>query len=222
MDIELKELTEEEANNVYYDLFSVFEKFINNDSKIKHLYGEKFDPIKVEENHNKTMNEYHEQDEFSKMTIIKLGELIKEQQHLLKLKKIGLDVERYVKLTNNIYNFISQEYIYNLINIVKSEVDIFDYYFKYNNHYYTVEMTHDLDSFGLTNNYINSLKDKYREDYSNLVACEIREFRNYYECDDTKKSLSFIYNIRTNKEIAILDIALHCLPKSDKKIVKIR
>ena len=47
MDIELKELTDKEAKNVYCDLFLVFEKFINNDIKIKHLYGDKFDPIKV-------------------------------------------------------------------------------------------------------------------------------------------------------------------------------
>ena len=95
------------------------------------------------------MNEYHEQDELKKMTIIKLGELLKEYQRLLSLKEFGFNVDRYIKETNNIYNFISKEYISDLINIVKSEVDIFDYYFKYDRHYYTVEMTHNLDSFGL-------------------------------------------------------------------------
>ena len=220
MDIELKELTDKEANNVYCDLFLVFEKFINNDTKIKHLYGDKFDPIKVEENHNKTMNEYFEQGELKKMTFIKLGELLKEYQRLLNLKELGFNVDRYIKETNNIYKFISKEYINDLVNIVKSEVDIFDYHFKYDRHYYTVEMTHDLDSFGLTKNYINSLKDKYKKDFNNLVACEIREFRNYFECNDTKRSLSLIYNIKTNKEIEVLDITLHCLPKADKQIVK--
>lgn len=205
MEINYLKMNDEVALEYFSKLYTIFQKFINNEIGIKVLYGEPFDINKVDEVHNKTMDEYRSMDSIQRNAKKKLVYLTKYIEHLLYLQKSGI---LFSKLS---WNMILNRYN-NLQQIVKNdyEVDIFDYYFMYKGKYYAVEMGTDLDSFGLCIN--NQSK--------NILYCEIREFNEYMECDDTKKYISFLYDKENNKVLDILSVSLYGKNENGEKFVK--
>ena len=188
---ELVSLNEETAKNQYKELFQVFQNFINHKRGVKPLFGSDFDFNKADEVHEKTMNDYKERDKVNrkiKKDFILYGNHL---SHYLKLQELGIVKvsDESIKEYKNLEAYLDGS----------DEVDSFDYYFQFKDKLYTLDVSSNLESFGLSPNYISKFN-------KNAFYCEIRECNYYMDCQGTNRLLSFIYDKESNKVLDILDI----------------
>ena len=190
---EISTMKRNRAEKVFIELYSIFKKFISNSSDIKLLFGEPFDFDKVDKIHQETANEYMLTEEVCNNAYEEIMEINR------KLELIHLyQRQKSLVISQEDLNELKREF-YGLQRIIKNsdDINLFDYYFKYNNRYYTIDMSTDIENFG----YIIDNPD------NNLVCCELREYNEYIECADTRKSITFIYDKEKNKVSDILSIS---------------
>ena len=200
------EMKRNRAEKEFIEMYSIFKKFINNDPDIKLLFGEPFNFANVDKIHQETAKEY---DSLEK-TRIDAYDRIMEINKKLELIDFFLQRKALIIGLKN-FNELKKEY-YGLLRVYKNGdyIDLFDYYFKYNNRYYTLDMSSDIEDFG----YIIDNPD------NNLVCCELREFNEYIECTDTKKEITFIYDKEKNKVTDILNISRYRKKDTDDTTIE--
>ncbi len=100
---------------------------------------------------------------------------------------------------------------------MNSGTDDSDYYFKYNEVLYTLDISHNIEDFGYNSLYF---QEKYGKSYEDLYCCVIYSYRQYYEYDDVKTEVVFLYNKKLNKIVEILEVCHHSLKIDDKKTIR--
>jgi len=97
------------------------------------------------------------------------------------------------------------------------EALICDYYFRYNNRFYTLDMSFDFDSFGQNEDYY---RDIYGDNFENMVYCEITEYHNYFDNNDRRTTMSFVYDKIKNEVVEITNISRYSLPNIEDPNVR--
>ena len=202
MERDLIKMDNETAKKQYEKLFQVFQNFINHKREVKALFGSNFDFNKADERHEETMKEYKERDELNRKIKKEFIEYGRYLSHYLKLQELGVVTvsEESIREYKNLEAYLDGS----------DEVDSFDYYFQFKDKLYTLDVSSDLKSFGLSPNYTSKFN-------KNAYYCEIRECKDYLDCQGTKRLLSFIYDKESNKVLDILDITSY---EEEKKAIR--
>lgn len=192
-----EELKVKKAEKQFIELYRIFTKFISNDPSIQMLNGEPFDMNKVDAIHELQIVEYNKNDDLFEDAFDELEGIKEELNRYLELKKHG-----YTGINPSYINYLVGRY--NSLKLLldgKNDISFFDYYFKYKDRYYAIDMGSDLDSFGLC----------IPNESNNLMCCELREFNEYIECEDTKRSICFIYDKEKEKVDDIISVTKYGL-----------
>ena len=111
-----------------------------------------------------------------------------------------------------------EDYNYYINNLLTSsdfsqnfeQTEMYDYYFKYNNKLYTLNISYDLKRYGLNEKHYRKIHGKHI--YNKIFYCEIREYHNFIDDNDIRITMSFIYDKKKKKVIEIVDITRYSLP----------
>lgn len=202
------ELNDDLFEICYLRCYEAFNNFINH--KVFD-YGLSFNCNNIEEVHNNTFNEMINQE---KLLLLIKNKLFNLESKIKLYRRKNLEInEELLKKRKLLYKIIED-----------NDITIYDYYFKYSDYYYTLNMSYDFEFFGYAKEYF----EETYEDLENLVCCQLFEFNKYIEDNDIYSSVIFVYNIKTKKIIEVLHINyyenindknnMYCL--SDEKILK--
>ena len=92
-----------------------------------------------------------------------------------------------------------------------------DFYFIDNKEKYGLDISHDIDNFGYNADFF---RFKYEDIYDDLYCCTVYTYRNYFEYDDMRSEVTFLYDRKNDKVVEILDISRYGLATNDKKTIR--
>ena len=202
----MNELKFEDAKKYYNELIEAFTKFINNDKEVFN-YNTKFNISDIDKVHEETMYLMENPiDEVTKKVILEevknkvyskrmFNEIIKiQREHRDKIINVDI-LEEVVRM--------SYEKKFDELVQAFSDVPLTDYYFIYNNKLYTLDIVIDFDDLGYNDEYFYY---KYKDDYQNLICCNLIEYKEYFETDDEKLDITFAYDTKKKQVVEVMNL----------------
>ena len=105
----------------------------------------------------------------------------------------------------------------NRVSLTEDSALICDYYFKYNNRLFTLDMTRDFESLGYNKEYY---LEKYGNSFKNMYCCQLCEYFEYIENKNERINMNFVYDGENKQVVDINYIYKYSLPQIEKPNVR--
>lgn len=203
------DMNEEDARKYYLEMLDAFEKFKSGDRSVFD-YGFKFNWNDVSKVHSNSVLEYDREFNVKNDIENEMNDLLEKLSFLLLLKK---DKNKFFN-SNTFMKYASKyAYLYNITTTFDNNNTPYDYFFKLNDDYYTLDISDSFDDFGYNDDYFRHYGDS-------LYCCELVKYHNLIEYDDRKISMTFAYDRESNRIVDIMGINRYSLPKNNSVNVK--
>lgn len=211
---EFVNLSDENAGEIFRNLIKVFKKFISRDDEIGYLDVNKcyqFDCQKIDEVHQLSLQRAD-----AEVRILAKAEDVFQ-------KNIGkffnaLEANELIEFFVELFKPTSfQESIDSIILSGSECSDVFDYIFRYDDKYFALDMSRDLESYGIDT---TEYRRRYSNDFGDLVYCELRRFNEFVESSDTEVCVAFVYNLKTNQVVERVGVISYSVPVNGIQYVK--